>query len=145
LLYIKNKPVDVGTGAIYYSKIYRCKAMQLYLPAPVCTCTYLLVYFTVKLLKLLKVHNGSVADPHPDESAWFGSPGSASGIRIPNADSSCGCGSGINYVKIAPMKKKLKFLNISLVYFKGKVQREFRSVFLHVWTGLRLNKNRLWF
>jgi hypothetical protein len=73
----------------------------------------------------------SVADPHPHphESAWFWSPGSASGIRIPNADSRCGCGSGINYVKIAPMIKKLKFLNISLVYFKGKVQREFRPVF----------------
>jgi hypothetical protein len=34
------------------------------------------------------------------------------------------------YVKKAPMiKKKLKFLNNSLVYFKGKVQREFNSVF----------------
>jgi hypothetical protein len=29
---------------------------------------------------------GSVADPHPRGSAWFWSSGSASGIRIPDAD-----------------------------------------------------------
>jgi hypothetical protein len=29
------------------------------------------------------------------------SPGSASGIRISNADSRCGCGSGLSYVKIS--------------------------------------------
>ncbi len=66
-------------------------------------------------------------------------------IRIRNPHSRCGCRSGISYVKIVPMIKKLKFLNISLVYFKGKVQWEFSSVFLHVWIGLRLNKNRFWF
>ncbi len=46
--------------------------------------------------------------------------------------------------------KKLKFQNILLlfkksVYFKGTVQREFSSVFLHIWIGLGLNKNRFWF
>ncbi len=44
-----------------------------------------------------KLERGSVVDPHPHGSAWFWSPGSASGIRILNADSRCG--SGLSYVK----------------------------------------------
>jgi hypothetical protein len=73
----------------------------------------------------------NVADPHPHPhgSICFWSPGSASGIRIPNADSRCGCGSGISYVKISTDEKKIKILNILLVYCKGTVQREFSSVF----------------
>jgi hypothetical protein len=46
-------------------------------------------------------HDFGLLDPHPESA--FG----------------CGCGSGISYIQIPPMIKKLKFLNISLVYFKG--------------------------
>jgi hypothetical protein len=51
------------------------------------------------------ISESSVADPHPHphESAWFWSPGSASGIRIPNADS--GCGFGLSSVKISAEKR----------------------------------------
>jgi hypothetical protein len=56
-------------------------------------------------------HDFGLLDPHPE---------SAFQMRIPDADADPG--------KIAPMIKKIKFLSISLVYFKGKVQREFSSV-----------------
>jgi hypothetical protein len=56
-------------------------------------------------------HDFGLLDPHPE---------SAFQMRIPDADADPG--------KIAPMIK-LQFLSISLVYFKGKVQREFSSVF----------------
>jgi hypothetical protein len=58
-----------------------------------------------------KVYN-SVADPHP-ESAFQMRMQIRDKLRKNSAND----------------KKKLKFLNISLVYFKGKVQREFSSVF----------------
>ncbi len=57
-------------------------------------------------------HDFGLLDPHPE---------SAFQMRIPDADADPG--------KIAPMIKKKTILSILLVYFKGKVQREFSSVF----------------
>jgi chemotaxis methyl-accepting protein methylase len=37
------------------------------------------------------------------------------------------------------------FLRNINVYIKGTVQRDFHSVFLHLWIGLGLNKDRFWF
>jgi hypothetical protein len=54
-------------------------------------------------------HDFGLLDPHPE---------SAFQMRIPDADAD-------PESKI----KKLKFLNILSVYFKGTVQREFSSVF----------------
>ncbi len=74
--------------------------------------------FCIKQSALADMH------PHPHESAWFWSPGSASGIRIPNADSRCGCGFGLSSVKISAEKrspilcdKKCKFLKKHFVGF----------------------------
>ncbi len=86
-----------------------------------------------------------VADPypHPHGSAWFCSPGSSSGIRIPNADSRFGSGPKSSYVKItAEILITNTIINImwykifkhfvafqKSVYFKSTVQLEFSSVF----------------
>jgi hypothetical protein len=40
---------------------------------------------------------------------------------------------------------KIKTFSAKKLLLKGTVQRDFNSVFLHIWIDLGLNKNRFWF
>jgi hypothetical protein len=64
------------------------------------------IHQTLKLVEVrdLFILNFSVANLHPHPSTWFWSPGSASGIRILNADSRCGCGFKLSSEKLVPRK-----------------------------------------
>jgi hypothetical protein len=112
------------------------------------------------LLCLMVVKVTSVADLHPHGSTWFWSPVSVSGIRIPNADSRCGCRSRSSYSKIQKYKnldtytitntalsdKKLKFSNILLLFKKSVYFKDFFYYYLaghslvrawiHMWSKL---------